>query len=1267
MELHTRKDSGQAISMFSLLLRDISLPAIAIEVDKSLLYIVAHNKLLEDWGKTIGSASILNTIKEFYDTAEGKNLSSNVLETARSQGNNSCHLRFPRHFIAGKEIKFIAETLYLVRENDCSYLLQTFKNYEETFLDQENLSSKGIENLSPNFAIQEWNQELPVQVTKVLDCFPDIICTIDSMGFYASVNLACNKILGYHPALLEKKLVKDFVTKDYQAGFEQFLLRVMSGKQTTVYENEMLHASGEVLSMIWSASWNAKDELMYCTFREAAEKVGSEQRLIESEKRFRALVHDGSDMIAILDETANYLYVSPSSKTVLDLDAQSFIGRNAFEYIHPDDIEKANQEFASAAGQKKVSLSPFRFRHNNGSWRWVQTIITDLRDSPAVRGFVANSRDVTNTIEIQSELLISNERYSYVGKATSDAIWDWDLRSDSIRWGEGFTKLFGYAQTMLNSDRETWKNTIHPLDVARVLDSLNKFLSSERSNWREDYKFLKANGEYAHVVDKGYVIRDSHGKAIRMIGAVQDITLRKNEEARLRVLESVVTNTVDAVLVADIQPSGELRTKISFVNHAFEEMTGYCSKDVIGHSPWFLQGSGTDKTELKKLMASIKDNKSYMGTITNYKKDGTQIWVSYSATPVADSRGNYAHWIAILRDVSLQKRTELQQTLLADISLIFNNSLGFKETLRKVLVNISAYGRFGFAAIWTKDPILDKLQLSASYFADEVVKASADPRISMQQGDIFAEQIRVNPFWTTFNLDSDSILDQPTSIKLVLGIPLFHHKSIVGVLLIGSMKSDNPRILDIPTDLDKHLGTELHRKRLERDLYHIFNVAPDIIAISDFSGNFKKLNPAASKVLGYSMKELLSHPFNHFLHPEDRQATVKELDKIRRSGKAYYIEERYLTAEGRTKWLAWTSQPLAKEKLIYSVAKDITEKKELEDLLQSSNSLARIGSWELSYPDGIVSWSKITREILNAQQDDFLSAESPFGRLRFEQDEEGMKEKIARCFSLGEPWDETVQIITYSGDCKWVRTIGSREFVGGKCLRLYGSLQDINLQRQTEISVEEARVALEESEKRYSELFHLSPLPMWVYEFDTLKFLDVNQTAVVNYGYSREEFLNMDIRDIRPEEDLYKLDAALKETRMTDCSAFQGTFRHRRKNGEIMHVDIQSNIIVFKGRKAKIIVSTDITERLQQFQAIQLRNDRLREIAWIQSHKVRAPLAKIMGLVNLLTMKPSVSAETLRLITYIDQSANELDEVIMEVTKKSEELNRLDEEGYVDG
>ena len=122
-------------------------------------------------------------------------------------------------------------------------------------------------------------------------------------------------------------------------------------------------------------------------------------------------------------------------------------------------------------------------------------------------------------------------------------------------------------------------------------------------------------------------------------------------------------------------------------------------------------------------------------------------------------------------------------------------------------------------------------------------------------------------------------------------------------------------------------------------------------------------------------------------------------------------------------------------------------------------------------------------------------------------------------------------------------------------------------------------VLIEESEKRYSNLFHLSPQPMWLYDCDTLEFIQVNKSAIDHYGYSEEEFLSMKITDIRSYEDAEKLKAAIEKRRVEGDFPFTGSFNHIKKNGETMNVEIYSTGIVVNDRMCRSVIAIDVTER----------------------------------------------------------------------------------------
>ncbi|MEO6722315.1 MAG: PAS domain-containing protein [Ferruginibacter sp.] len=254
-----------------------------------------------------------------------------------------------------------------------------------------------------------------------------------------------------------------------------------------------------------------------------------------------------------------------------------------------------------------------------------------------------------------SDKLLLLERYEYVTKATSDAVWDWDIIQNTVYCGEGFEKIFGHAR-----DPQTDNYTLNTAyicidDIERVMRGIDKVIDGTENNWSDEYKYLKANGEYAFVHDKAIIIRDKEGKAIRMVGAMQDITRKKIEDVRLKLLESVITNTTDAVLIAEVDPLNLQDLKIVYINDAFTMMTGYSNEEVLEKPTSILHGEKTDLAEIAKLQKTLEEKGSCQVEMICYKKNGEEFWLNSSVSPVANDLGDITHWVFIERDITEQR------------------------------------------------------------------------------------------------------------------------------------------------------------------------------------------------------------------------------------------------------------------------------------------------------------------------------------------------------------------------------------------------------------------------------------------------------------------------------------------------------------------------------------------------------------------------------------------------------------------------------------
>ncbi|WP_062057954.1 PAS domain-containing protein [Sediminicola sp. YIK13] len=198
---------------------------------------------------------------------------------------------------------------------------------------------------------------------------------------------------------------------------------------------------------------------------------------------------------------------------------------------------------------------------------------------------------------------------------------------------------------------------------------------------------------------------------------------------------------------------------------------------------------------------------------------------------------------------------------------------------------------------------------------------------------------------------------------------------------------------------------------------------------------------------------------------------------------------------------------------------------------------------------------------------------------------------------------------------------------------------------------------LKESEKKYNDLFHLSPQPSWVYDLETLQFLDVNSAAIDCYGYSLREFMNLTLADIRPKSEIDPLMVEIENVRSDSERIYEGVFRHSKSNGEEFDVRIYSNPINFRGRTCRQVVAFDISELTKHIKTIESQNSKFNKIAWMQSHVLRAPLVRMMGLTNLLLdPEENTQGENRFVLEEIRKSSNEIDQITREIAQITNEL-----------
>ncbi|MEQ8421294.1 MAG: PAS domain S-box protein [Arenibacter algicola] len=638
--------------------------------------------------------------------------------------------------------------------------------------------------------------------------------------------------------------------------------------------------------------------------------------------------------------------------------------------------------------------------------------------------------------------------------------WKYDYVNDSLSLSDGVFAIWGRNRRDMSLTMENILNFLPKGDRDLFYDNMASLFYGHK-DMDFEHCILLPDGSRRWVRERGKLISNIEGEPHSFEGTVQDITLRCVEEQRLKLMESVVTHTNDAVMITDAALLEGHGPKIVYVNRAFTQMTGFKPEEIIGSTPDILRGPKTDLNALQRFQKTLADGKPSEIVVTNYRKNGSPYWIHIAASPVKDSEGTVSHYIEIQRDVTTKINAQSEKNFLAKISATFNEKKGLSSSLDRICKLVTFYGDFTFCEVWLPSIHKNSLRFSAMFGKNEAGETfyehSRDVH-EMELGDGLPGTV-----WKTGqsvlwgNIDRNNLFirkkaAQRSKIKSVLGIPLKHQGNFVGVMVVGTPENEKHFKAHYPvlSKLEDCLGSEISRKRMEEDLTYLFETLPDLICLFDFKGNFLKVNKAGCNILGYGEDELVGNSFEKFIHGEDREISDGLVQKIRDGLETFEIENRYITKAGNLVWLSWHCRIVMDEGVVYATAKDITKAKKLQEVVSDASRLAKIGGWEMDMISKKLTWSKGVHQIHETDPEVYTpELERAINFYRADHREK-VRNKVGLALEKGEAFDYEAAFISAKHNEKWVRAIGQAEMVNGKCVRLTGSLQDITQLKETE-------------------------------------------------------------------------------------------------------------------------------------------------------------------------------------------------------------------------
>ena len=662
----------------------------------------------------------------------------------------------------------------------------------------------------------------------------------------------------------------------------------------------------------------------------------------------------------------------------------------------------------------------------------------DARELELIQSAASFAGIAIERSQIQQELLGTIERFRLLARATNDVIRDWNLVDDTIWWNEAYQTSFGYPPEEIQPDIASWYGRIHAEDCERIVSGIHALIASGGQTWSDEYRFRRRDGTFASILDRGFVIRGADGRAVRMIGAMQDITARKITENALREAEDRYRRLV------------ELSPEPIFVHQDFKYV--YLNRAAIA-----LLGAKQPEQLLDRVLFDFvtRDQQEVVRERINrqveggnpaprmeqifVRLDGSTVEVEVSSAPFT-FRGRAAVQV-IARDISGRKRAERSfaelQTRYRQLVELSPDSIHIHQDGKLVFVNSACVRLFGaqsaeqllgrplldFIHPDQREVVQDRMRL---LYEEKSVPAMAQ-RLVRLDGMVVDVEVKAAPF--TFG--------------------------------------GRPAVQTVVRDISERVRSEesLRQFRAAMDL------SPNLILLVDrASMRFVDVNDTACRLLGYTRAELLelgpqdiasfsreqlADAYDHVIGDKAGSSTL-EMHHRRKDGTLMPVE------------LVRRAVPTRDGHIIVVIARDMTERNRVEAELLSSNERFR----QIAENIREVFWitdptknqmlyvSPAYEEIWQRSCESLYASPWTWLEAIHEADRERVRTAL-RDKQLQGLYDEQYRIVRPDGDIRWIHDkafpIRDQE---GRVYRVVGVADDISDRKRAE---DQFRKAAEQS------------------------------------------------------------------------------------------------------------------------------------------------------------------------------------------------------------
>jgi PAS domain S-box-containing protein len=891
----------------------------------------------------------------------------------------------------------------------------------------------------------------------------------------------------------------------------------------------------------------------------ALEALETEKERKEAEDRLRKLsraVEQSPVSIVITDLEGNIEYANPKACETTGYTLDELIGQNPR-------VLKSGETQAIEYGILWENISTgsewrgvFHNKRKNGELYWESSTISPITNADGkITHYLAVKEDITNRKKTEEALFESEERFRQVVEQTQEVVWEVDATGLFAYVSPMAMQMYGYTPEEMvgklyfydllpEKGREQSKK--EALEVFQRKEKIDNFIN----------QIERPDGKDLIIATSGIPILDAEGNLTGYRGINANITKQVRAEEELRKFRTISDQANYGNAIASLDGT------LVYVNQAMARMHGWEPEELTGENLTVLHND-EQMPQVTQLLGIIESEGGFSAQeVDHVRKNGSVFASLMSAALICDADNVPQYLSATIIDITELKQSEAalkhsEETLnyAQEIGRMGSWELNFKT--RELTGSNYYYNLLGLNPCTKKHNLFD-------YFLDIVHPDDMHVVDYLQQDNYRNNETKI------------------ADLRIVLpgGEIKWLQNNVVPVYADGALVALKGVNIDIT---DKKLAEEQIHLQNER-MQAIISTLPDMLFVIDKDGVYKEAycsDPDVffippDQIIGTSLRNMFDEESANWHHQK-----IKDCIQQKKIITYEYALDHNEVPEYFESRLA----PLGDDRVL-ALIRDITEKRQ-KDIEIRKLSLAveqSPVSIEITDLDGNIQY--INQAFLAAsgyRREELIGKNSRL--LKSGNTIETVYQNLWQSISGGKQWFGELMNRKKNGEFYWENiSITPIRDAKGEITNYLAVKQDSTERKRTED-------ILKQSEERYRYMFVNNPQPMWIYDLQTLNFLEVNSAAINHYGYSRDEFLSMSLTDIRPADDIKALLEDVKQPITKLNSA--GEWHHIKKNGEIIVVEIISHSITYNDRDARHILVNDITKRKQTELEIQNLNQNL--------------------------------------------------------------------------